>query len=192
MFTISCPQDQTFSGWDSISVDQKHVQVCLPLLAIANRTADPNAETQLQGNHCSFAHALIERRDLCPPFLLATVHHMTVNTIFYENTSRTLCYTLQRVFLPTQTLTSVLAAVWNSVSVHKNVLVATIVPNHPPVIEGQVLRVYEGYRDHEYRYNLLVGVTAVYYDKIDHIEVGDVVTISLPVRIRFKRTYTTS
>ena len=78
---------------------------------------------------------------------------------------------------------------------HKNVLVATIVPNHPPVIEGQVLRVYEGYRDHEYRYNLLVGVTAVYYDKIDHIEVGDVVTIkicSLPVRIRFKRTYTTS
>ena len=36
-----------------------------------------------------------------------------------------------------------------------------------------------------------MDVTAVYYDEIDHIEVGDVVTVkicSLPFRIRFKRT----
>ena len=68
----------------------------------------------------------------------------------------------------------------------------TIVANHPPVIEGQILRVSERYGDPEYGYNLLVGVTAVYYDEIDHIEVGDVVTVkicSLPFRIRFRRTY---
>ena len=63
---------------------------------------------------------------------------------------------------------------------------------YPPVIEGQILRVSERYEDLEYRYNLLVGVSAVHYDEIDHIKVGDVITIktcSLPSRIRFKRTY---
>lgn len=60
------------------------------------------------------------------------------------------------------------------------------------VIEGQILRVAERYGDSRYRYNLLVGVTAVHYDDIDHIAVGDVLTIkacNLAFRIRFKRTY---
>ena len=72
LFTVqlpSGPDDQWvgFSGLNLCGPDgwKKRVQVCLPLLAIANRTADPNAETQLQGNHCSFANALIERR--APP-----------------------------------------------------------------------------------------------------------------------------
>ena len=62
----SGPDDQWvgFSGLDLCGPEgwKESVQVCLPLLAIANRTADPNARTQLQENHCSFARALIERR----------------------------------------------------------------------------------------------------------------------------------
>lgn len=55
-----------FSGLNLCGPDgwKETVQVCLPLFAIANRT-NPNAETLLQGNYCSFARALIERRD--PP-----------------------------------------------------------------------------------------------------------------------------
>ena len=37
-----------------------------------------------------------------------------------------------------------------------------------------------------------MGVKAVHYDDLNHIEVGDVVTVKacgLPFRIRFKRTY---
>ena len=60
------------------------------------------------------------------------------------------------------------------------------------VLEGQIIRIAERYGDHRYSHTLLARVTAVYYDSINHIEVGDVVTIkicSLPFRIKFKRTY---
>jgi hypothetical protein len=157
----SGPDDQWvgFSGLNLCGPDgwKERVQVCLPLLAIANRTADPNAETQLQGNHCSFAHALIERR--APPVSPLPPGNCTPHD--------------ESVFaVPDFDLSACCS--WEF------------------IIEGQILRVSERYRDPEYRYNLLVGVTAVYYDEIDHIEVGNVVTIkicSLPFRIRFKRTY---
>ena len=45
-------------GW------KDRVKVCLPLLALFNRTLFPENETQLQGNYCSFAHALLERIDV--------------------------------------------------------------------------------------------------------------------------------
>ena len=54
------------------------------------------------------------------------------------------------------------------------------------------MRVAERYGDLRYRYSLLVGVTAVHYDDLGHIEEGEVVVIktcSLPFRIRFRRTY---
>ena len=60
------------------------------------------------------------------------------------------------------------------------------------VLEGQIIRIAERYGDHRYSHTLLARVTAVYYDSINHIEVGDMVTIkicSLPFRIKFKRTY---
>ena len=63
---------------------------------------------------------------------------------------------------------------------------------HFTVIEGQIIRVFQRHGDREYSHDLMVRVTAVHYDDIDHIQVGDVVTIkvcSLPFRIRFKRTY---
>ena len=61
-----------------------------------------------------------------------------------------------------------------------------------PVVEGQIIRVTEHYSDHRYSDTLIVRITAVHYDAIGHIEVGDTVSVkvcSLPLRIRFKRTY---
>ena len=60
------------------------------------------------------------------------------------------------------------------------------------VIEGQIIRVIKRYGDARYSHDLKVRVTAVHYDDIEHIEVGDVVNIkvcSLRFRIKFKRTY---
>ena len=55
-----------------------------------------------------------------------------------------------------------------------------------------VIRVIERHGDDQYSHNLVVKVTKVHYDDIDHIKVGDVEIIkvcSLPFRIKFKRTY---
>ena len=60
------------------------------------------------------------------------------------------------------------------------------------VLEGQIIDVSERHGDPQYSYTLLARITTVYYDEIDHIEVGDIVTIKacgLPFRIKFKRTY---
>lgn len=60
------------------------------------------------------------------------------------------------------------------------------------VIEGQIIRVTEHLSDHRYSETLTVRVMVVHYDDIGQIEAGDIVSIkvcSLPLRIRFKRTY---
>lgn len=62
----------------------------------------------------------------------------------------------------------------------------------PLVIDGQILRHIPRSEDASYRYDLMVGVSVVHYDDINHIRVGDVVNIkvcNLPFKIRFKRTY---
>ena len=54
------------------------------------------------------------------------------------------------------------------------------------------MRVHRRHGDTRYSHLLVVRVTAVHYDDIGHIEVGKVVEIkvcSLPLRIKFKRTY---
>lgn len=60
------------------------------------------------------------------------------------------------------------------------------------VLEGQIIRIIERYGDARYSHTLVARITAVHYDDIGQIEVGDVVHIkvcSLPFRIKFKRTY---
>ena len=60
------------------------------------------------------------------------------------------------------------------------------------VIEGRVIRTYERQYDPEYSHTLLVKVTAVFYDEIDEIKVGDVVEIkicSLPRRVKRNTIY---
>ena len=50
----------------------------------------------------------------------------------------------------------------------------------------------ERHGDPRYRYDLLVKVTTVHYDEINHIQPDDIITIkacSLPFRLRFKRLY---
>lgn len=46
------------------------MEVCLPLLAVVNRTESPDAQAQIQGNYCSFARAVIEHRPKQNPTLL--------------------------------------------------------------------------------------------------------------------------
>lgn len=43
------------NGW------KDSMEVCLPLQAVVNTTASPNAQSQLQGDYCSFARAVIKR-----------------------------------------------------------------------------------------------------------------------------------
>ena len=49
------------SGW------KDRVEVCLQLLAVVNKTEFPEAESQLQGKHCSFARAVFEKTTPSPP-----------------------------------------------------------------------------------------------------------------------------
>jgi hypothetical protein len=131
-------------GW------KESVEVCLPLWALSNGT-------YRQGNHCSFARALIQRRDpLVTPLPSPTCRPLDES--IFQNLNPDLSACCYSEF----------------------------------IIEGQIITVAERYEDARYRYNLLVRVTVVHYDEINHIEVGEVVTIkvcSLPFRVRFKRTY---
>lgn len=52
------------SGW------KEKLEVCLPLLAVVNRTESPDVQAQIQGNYCSFARAVIERRPKQNPTVL--------------------------------------------------------------------------------------------------------------------------
>jgi hypothetical protein len=133
-------------GW------KNQLDVCLPLLAAVNKTAYPDAPTEVQGNNCAFGHVRFERTDTPAP----TCRPHDESVFSDPNVELSACCYCEFI------------------------------------LEGQVIRMSERYRDHRYRYDLLVRVTTVYYDDIGHIEPGDLVTIkvcSLPFRIKFKRTY---
>ena len=103
-----------FSGLKLCGPDgwKKRVQVCLPLQAAVNRTAYPEAETDVQGNYCSFGHLVIERLD--KPTGTCTPHNGRCNTDTAIILLSFLC--LQRVSSRTQISLYQLVATINSVS----------------------------------------------------------------------------